>query len=157
MSTSFSFTVGSCKAKKDRFYITSGTSTYFLSLMLKEVCFNCSHLFNFYISASELLLIFGLSLLSERKAIHSVQPFLVRTHQHLQVPVSKQTLSDDFVVHKNEKILQKASTILFPQTKLLKKGRITKIKGNFVIQTATFGKNLFFGIVEGKYFLLISI
>ena len=142
MSTSFSFTVGSCKAKKDRFFITSGTSTYFLSLMLKffSLLFssNSSHLFNFYISASELLLIFGLSLLSERKAIHSVQPFLVRTHQHLQVPVSKQTLSDDFVVHKNEKILQKASTILFPQTKLLKKGRITKIKGNFVIQTATF-------------------
>ena len=72
MSTSFSFTVGSFKVKKDRFYITSGTSTYFLSLMLKEVCFNCPHLFNFYISASELLLIFGLSFLSERKAIHSV-------------------------------------------------------------------------------------
>ena len=72
MSTSFSFTVGSCNAKKDRFYITSGTSTYFLSLMLKEVCFNCSRLFNFYISANELLLIFGLSLLSEGKAIHSV-------------------------------------------------------------------------------------
>ena len=40
--------------------------------MLKEVYFNSSHLFNFYISASELLLIFGLSLLSERNAIHSV-------------------------------------------------------------------------------------
>ena len=60
------------RQKKDRFYITSGTSTYCLSLMLKEVCFNCSHLFNFYISASELLLMFGLSLLSERKAVHSV-------------------------------------------------------------------------------------
>ena len=121
MSTSFSFTVGSCKAKKDRFFITSGTSTYFLSLMLKEVCFNCSQLFNFYISANELLLIFGLSLLSERKAIHSVQPFLVRTHQHLQVPGSKQTLSDDFVVHKNENILLESFNNFISSNKITEK------------------------------------